>query len=140
MITSTSTVRVRYAETDQMGIVYHANYFAWFELARIDMLDRLGYPYLQMEAEGFLLPVLEIQAKYLRPAKFDDRLKVTVMMKEPPRLKFTLHYQITHPENGLLVEGHSSHAFIDAEGRAIKPPPRFFPMMQAALEADVVLE
>lgn len=139
MITSTSTVRVRYAETDQMGIVYHANYFAWFELTRIDMLDRLGYPYKQMEAEGYLLPVLEIQAKYLRPARFDDIVAVTVMMKEAPRLKFTLEYTITHPENGLLVEGYSRHAFIDAKGRASKPPPRFFPMMQAAMDANVVL-
>lgn len=139
MLTSTSTVRVRYAETDQMGIVYHANYFAWFELARIDMLDRLGYPYKQMEAEGYLLPVLEIQAKYLRPARFDDIVTVTVQMREAPRLKFTLHYTLTHPHNGLLVEGYTRHAFIDSRGRASKPPPRFLPMMEEAFTAGVNL-
>ena len=74
MLSATTEIRVRYAETDKMGVVYHANYFVWFEAARIQLLDDLGLPYNDLEERGYLLPVLECGAKFLQPAHFDDRL------------------------------------------------------------------
>ena len=78
MLYATTEIRVRYAETDKMGVVYHANYFVWFESVRIQLLDDLGLPYNDLEERGYFLPVLECRAKFLQPAHFDDRLTVTV--------------------------------------------------------------
>ncbi|MFT5837368.1 MAG: acyl-CoA thioester hydrolase, partial [Candidatus Azotimanducaceae bacterium] len=75
MIHTISTIRVRYAETDRMDVVYHSNYLIWFETARIQMLDQIGIPYREIEARGLFLPVLTVSAEYKRPARFDDRIE-----------------------------------------------------------------
>ena len=77
-----------------MGIVYHANYFTWFEIARIDLLDSVGCPYKALEKEGFLLPVLEINARYQAPAGFDDVLDVEATISEVPRVKIRIDYRV----------------------------------------------
>ncbi len=76
MIQSRVQVTVRYAETDMMGIVYHANYLPWFEVGRTTLLKEIGVPYRKLEEEGFRLPVLEVSAKYIRPAVYDDTLEI----------------------------------------------------------------
>lgn len=121
VISTTSQVRVRYAETDKMGIVYHTNYFVWFELCRVAMLDELGLPYRELEKRGFLLPVLEISAKYTRPAYFDDIVGVTCFIDEPPGLRINISYEVRRGDE-LLATGNSRHAFMSPEGRAVKPP------------------
>ncbi len=121
MLEHTIQVRVRYAETDQMGFVYHANYLPWFEMARVRMLDALGLPYKQWEAEGVFLPVLEAHLRYRQPAFFDDTLDVQVFLKEKPTVRIRLEYAVKR-DGTLLAEGHTLHAWINGEGRGIRPP------------------
>ena len=124
MLSSTTQIRVRYAETDMMGIVYHANYFAWFEAARIQLLDDLGIPYRQLDESGHLLPVLECEAKFILPARFDDRLSVQVRIEELPIARIEARYEVKREED-TLATGCTTHAFMSPEGRVIRPPEEF---------------
>ena len=122
MIQSRVQVTVRYAETDMMGIVYHANYLPWFEVGRTTLLKEIGVPYRQLEEEGFRLPVLEISAKYLKPATYDDAVLVITTLRERPLLRIRLVYEVRRGDE-LLVTGTSVHAFVDKAGRPVRPPP-----------------
>ena len=95
---TTSSVRVRYAETDKMGVVYHSNYLIWFEIGRTTLLKEIGLPYRELETAGFRLPVLEVTAKYLRPAVYDDVLTIITTMREKPLLRITLEYEVRRGE------------------------------------------
>jgi acyl-CoA thioester hydrolase len=121
MIVSQAQVTVRYAETDMMGVVYHANYLPWFEVGRTTLLKEVGVPYRQLEAEGFRLPVLEISAKYLRPALYDDLITVITRLKEKPIIRIKLEYEVRRGDE-LLATGQSIHAFIDLAGKPVRPP------------------
>ena len=90
MIAARAEVTVRYAETDMMGIVYHANYLPWFEVARTQLLREQGFPYRQLEADGFRIPVLEVSAKYRRPALYDDTLTIVATLREKPLLRIRI--------------------------------------------------
>ena len=131
MIESRATVTVRYAETDMMGIVYHANYLPWFEVGRTTLLKEIGVPYRQLEEEGFRLPVLEISAKYLRPAVYDDTLEIVTTIREKPLVRIRLEYEVRRGGE-LLVTGSSVHAFVDRDGRPVRPPPWASEKIQAA--------
>jgi acyl-CoA thioester hydrolase len=123
--TSASRVRVRYAETDTMGVVYYANYFVWFEVARTDLLREAGWSYRDMEAEGFMLPVLEANCVYRRPAKYDDELDVrtTGELVSPVRVRFA--YDVVRPaDDQLLATGYTVHASLDRGGRPCRVPDR----------------
>ncbi|WOO42380.1 thioesterase family protein [Rubellicoccus peritrichatus] len=128
MIESTCEIRVRYAETDKMGFVYHSNYFIWFEAARVQMLDELGLPYTEIEANGLMLPLIECSAKFSRPARFDDRVKIHLSIPEKPRLRLKVHYKVTCKEVH-LAEGFTQHVFVDLEGRPAKPPASFMALV-----------
>ena len=128
MIQSRASVTVRYAETDMMGIVYHANYLPWFEVARTQLLREQGFPYRQLEADGYRIPVLEVAAKFIRPAVYDDNLTIVVIMREKPLLRIRLEYEVFRGEE-LLASGHSAHAFCDLNGRPTRPPPAFVAKM-----------
>ena len=130
MITSRSAVTVRYAETDMMGIVYHGNYLPWFEIGRTNLLKEQGIPYRALEAEGYRLPVLEVAVKYHRPALYDDTIAVITKLREKPLLRIRLEYELFRG-NELLVTGHTLHAFIDREGKPVRPPPAFTARMSA---------
>jgi acyl-CoA thioester hydrolase len=130
MIQSRVQVTVRYAETDMMGIVYHANYLPWFEVARTALLREQGFPYRQLETDGYRIPVLEVSAKFVRPALYDDTLTVVATMKEKPLLRIRLEYEVFRGEE-LLATGHSSHAFCDLHGRPTRPPAAFVAKMSA---------
>lgn len=121
MIRSRVQVTVRYAETDMMGIVYHANYLPWFEVGRTTLLKEIGVPYRKLEEEGFRLPVLEVSAKYLRPALYDDTLDVVTTLSERPLLRIRLDYEVRRGDE-LLATGNSVHAFVDREGKPVRPP------------------
>ena len=130
MIHSETEIRVRYAETDKMGIAYHGNYFTWFEVARVSMLDELGIPYRDLEAEGFLLPVLECRAKFLRSAFFDDILTVKSFMDESPLARIQLRYEVFRGEE-LLCKGETVHGFVTTKGEITRPPERFIELARA---------
>jgi acyl-CoA thioester hydrolase len=121
MIRSNCQVTVRYAETDMMGIVYHANYLPWFEVGRTTLFKQIGVPYRQLEEEGFRLPVLEISAKYTRPALYDDTLEIVTTLRDKPLLRLRLEYEVRRGEE-LLATGTSLHAFVDRQGRPVRPP------------------
>jgi acyl-CoA thioester hydrolase len=121
MIQSRVEVTVRYAETDMMGIVYHANYLPWFEVGRTTLLKEIGVPYKKLEEEGFRLQVLEISAKYLRPAVYDDTLVIVTTVNERPLLRIRLEYEVRRGEE-LLATGASVHAFVDRQGKPVRPP------------------
>jgi acyl-CoA thioester hydrolase len=118
-----SRVRVRYAETDQMGVVYYANYFVWFEVARTDLLRDAGWTYRAMESEGFFLPVIEAGCQYTQSAKYDDNLEIRThgRLLSPARLKF--EYEILRPpDNSVLATGYTVHVVLDRSGRPCRLP------------------
>jgi len=122
---SISRVRVRYAETDKMGVVYYANYFVWFEVGRTDLLRESGWDYREMEKEGYALPVIEAHCTYREPAKYDDVLDVrtTGMLLSPVRVQFT--YEIVRAADAaMLATGTTIHATLDRAGRPCRLPER----------------
>ncbi|MFM8336735.1 MAG: acyl-CoA thioesterase [Opitutaceae bacterium] len=134
MIESRTQVTVRYAETDMMGVVYHGNYLPWFEVGRTTLLKELGLPYRQLEEEGFRLPVLEVSARYLRPAVYDDTVTIVTRLHDRPLLRIRLDYEVKRGEE-LLATGHTVHAFIDREGRPVRPPASAVAVFNAAFRA-----
>jgi len=122
---SISHVRVRYAETDRMGVVYYANYFVWFEVGRTDLLRQSGWSYREMEVDGYALPVIDAHCAYLESAKYDDDLEVRTVgtMMSPVRVQFT--YEIVRPSDGArLATGATIHAALDRRGRPCRLPER----------------
>jgi acyl-CoA thioester hydrolase len=116
---------VRYAETDKMGVVYYANYFVWFEVARCDLLRSLGWSYREMEAEGVSLPVIEASCGYRGPTYYDDEIEVRtrVVLKSPVRLEF--EYEVVRRDEGMVAAvGRTVHAAINANGRPCRLPER----------------
>lgn len=133
MIQSRADVVVRYAETDMMGVVYHGNYLPWFEVGRTTLLKELGLAYRQLEADGYRLPVLEVSAKYFRPALYDDTLTIVTTLRERPLLRIRLEYEVRRGEE-LLATGMTVHAFIDREGKPVRPPPAAVAVFAAAFK------
>jgi acyl-CoA thioester hydrolase len=121
MIQSRAQVVVRYAETDMMGVVYHGNFLPWFEIGRTTLLKEMGLPYRQLEAEGYRLPVLEVGAKYFRPALYDDTITILTTIHDKPLLRIRLEYEVKRGEE-LLATGFTVHAFIDHSGKPVRPP------------------
>ena len=122
---STSRVRVRYAETDKMGVVYYANYLVWFEVGRTDLLRSTGWSYREMETEGFQLPVIDVQCQYRAPAKYDDEIEVrtTGGIVSPVRVQFD--YQVVRAaDDAVLATGRTVHAVLDRSGRPRRLPDR----------------
>jgi acyl-CoA thioester hydrolase len=122
---SISRVRVRYAETDQMGVVYYSNYFVWFEVGRTDLLRASGWTYPEMEADGVSLPVIEARCEYKLPARYDDDLEIrtTGTLVSPVRVAF--NYEIVRPTDAQnIATGHTVHASLDRSGRPCRLPDR----------------
>ena len=122
---STSRIRVRYAETDAMGVVYYANYLLWFEVGRTDLLRGAGWSYRELEADGYMLPVLEAHCEYRQPARYDDELdvKTTGALVSPVRVKFV--YDVVRLADDVqLATGFTVHASIDRGGRPCRLPDR----------------
>jgi len=122
-------IRVRYEETDKMGIVYHAKYFHWFEVARIQLLDEIGMPYKSLEQNGFFLPVLDCYATFKKPAQFDDRLSVFADASFQSLLRLKIKYQVFRGSEKLAL-GSTTHAFVDGEGKVVRPPESFAKFIQ----------
>ncbi|MGE0041978.1 MAG: acyl-CoA thioesterase [Vicinamibacterales bacterium] len=128
---SETRLRVRYAETDKMGVVYYANYLVWFEIGRTDWLRETGWTYREMEAEGLSLPVIEAHAEYRLGARYDDEIAVRTRasLASPVRLKFD--YEIIRvADEARLAAGHTVHATIDRAGRPVRLPARVRELIQ----------
>ena len=122
---ATSTLRVRYAETDKMGVVYYANYLVWFEVARADLLRSLGWSYREMELAGISLPVIEAHCEYLRPARYDDEIEVRAegRLLSPVRMEF--EYQVVKiQDQTVAASGKTVHAALDTSGKPCRLPAR----------------
>lgn len=118
MFESTTQVRVRYAETDQMNVVYHGNYAQYFEVARAEAIRKLGFTYKDMEQLGTYMPVTELHCKYLRPAHYDDLLSIKVMLKTlPPDHRIVFDHEVYNEAGMLLTVGKAVLYFIDAKTR-----------------------
>lgn len=113
---SETTLRVRYAETDQMGIVYHSNYLIWFEVGRTELFRNSGLPYTVFEEQGLSLAVVEASCRYRQPAKYDDELVVCTRLEKFTSRIITFSYQVMK-EDILLTDGKTSHVFLNNEGR-----------------------
>ena len=116
---------MRYAETDTMGVVYYANYLVWFEVARTDVLRQAGWSYREMEADGYMLPVLEANCVYRQPARYDDEIDVraTGALVSAVRVKF-VYDVVRAADDVLLASGYTVHASIDRSGRPCRLPDR----------------
>ena len=122
---ATTNVRVRYAETDQMGVVYYANYFVWFEVARTDLLRSLGWSYREMEEAGVVLPVIEATCQYRRPARYDDELEIstTGRVTSPVRMEFDYEVRVKGQDDSIAT-GRTAHAAVTKLGKPCRLPAR----------------
>ena len=116
-------VRVRYAETDQMGVVYHGNYAQYFEMGRVEWLRNMGVSYKWMEENGVMLPVVSLSMNFKKPARYDDLLTVKTILKSQTSVKIEFDYEIYNENGELLTTGYSMLVFVDRNtGRPILPP------------------
>jgi acyl-CoA thioester hydrolase len=121
-----SQIRVRYAETDAMGIVHHSRYYPWFEIARDEFVKSLGFKYSQMEKEGLCLPLIETGAKYKEGARYDDELTVTCKLTKMTYVRCTFTYEvIRNSDNKVLTVGKTSHAFCNSHLNPINLKKKF---------------
>lgn len=124
-------IRVRYADTDQMRIVYNGKYLEYFEVGRTELIRACGYPYAQLERDGILLPLVEAHCRYHQPARYDDLLTVISEVRETPRSTLRIDYRIVMENDDgrdatLITTGYTVHAFLDVERqRPVRPTAAF---------------
>jgi len=117
------TIRVRYAETDRMGLLHHANYFVYFEMARTELLRQRGISYREIEDAGHFLVIVDIDCKFKRPAHYDDLLTVRTIVERVTHVKIVHRYEVFR-DGLLLAEGHSTLACVDRDGKPQALPER----------------
>lgn len=131
MFISESQIRVRYAETDQMGFAYYGNYAAYYEVARADAMRKLGMTYREMEEKGVFMPIVRMTTTYIRPARYDDLLTVKVIVHEIPGAKMHFDYEVYNEQKVLINKGDTTLAFIKKEsGRPCAAPAWFLKRLQ----------
>lgn len=113
MYKNETKIRVRYGETDQMGVVYHANYASYFEVGRTEWLREYGITYKSMEENGIMLPVISLEIKYKNSAKYDDLLTVKTSIKKLPTARIEFDYELLNDKNEILAIGKTDLVFID---------------------------
>ena len=114
MFIEKTTCRVRYCETDQMGIVNNGVYPNWFEVGRTELFRQLALPYSEFEKKGFFMPLIEMHIKYHFPAYYDEIVTVTAMIRELPVTRVVIHYEIHNEKGKLIVTGETTQVFLDA--------------------------
>jgi len=125
MFKAETTLRVRYAETDQMGYVYYGNYAMYFEVGRVEALRQAGFSYKKMEEDGLIMPVLENQTKYLRPGKYDELLTIKTTIPEMPGIRIKFSYEVFNEAAELITEGHTILTFLKKYTHKPSRPPQF---------------
>lgn len=119
MITSKSTIRVRYDEVDQMGYVYHGNYAKYYHVARTDLLHKLGVSDKELENEGLILPVIEMKSRFIKPIFYDDTIIIHASLIEKPRSRMKFSYKIFNKENEIVNEASTTLVFMEEKNRRL---------------------
>ena len=136
-----TSIRVRYAETDQMGVVYYGNYPQYFEVGRVESLRSLGMTYKQMEEDGIMLPVLKLEVKYLKPALYDDLLTIETRIETLPSTRITFHHSVFNEQGTRLTEGLVELVFVNrTTRRPCKAPNDFLQRIEPYFRDDQNLE
>ena len=127
MLSHTTTIRVRYADTDKMQFVYNGKYLEYFEVGRTEILRNVGLPYSELEKTGYQLPVMEAGLKYKNPAHYDDELNIEATIKELYTAKVHIEYKITRKEdNALIATGFTDHMFMREDTKKPTKPPKIY--------------
>jgi acyl-CoA thioester hydrolase len=135
MVSHEIQLRVRYAETDQMGYVYYGNYATYFEVARVETFRHIGFSYKEMEDEGIMMPVLEYKTKYIKPAYYDDLLTIKIIIKEKPGVRIRFEYEVYNEANILLNVSETTLVFVNkATGKPSMPGGHFQQLMHRFFE------
>jgi acyl-CoA thioester hydrolase len=123
MLKHQTTYRVIYGDTDKMGIAYYGNYLRWFEIGRTEMIRSWGLPYKSLEDKGIFLPVSEAFCKFLAPAQYDDILVIRTTLDTELKAGMKFDYEVYNQnDEKLLTTGYTKHAFMDPQGRVVRPP------------------
>ncbi|PWS33636.1 acyl-CoA thioesterase [Pedobacter paludis] len=123
MYSHSTKIRVRYGETDQMGYMYYGNYAQYYEVGRVEMLRSLGMSYSSMEAEGIMMPVLELKCKYIKPALYDQEITVKTIIKELPGIRIYFEYELYNEKEELINLGSTTLVFVDMKKNKPTTPP-----------------
>ncbi|MEO8794241.1 MAG: thioesterase family protein [Daejeonella sp.] len=126
MFIHSTKLRVRYAETDQMGYMYYGNYAQFYEVGRVEMLRSLGMTYKSMEESGIMMPVLDLKCKYIKPALYDEEITVKVIMNKMPAVRIHFRYELFNESQELINEGETTLVFIDIKRNKPCLPSRDF--------------
>jgi acyl-CoA thioester hydrolase len=123
MLINETQLRVQYYETDQMGVVHHSNYIRYFEIGRTEMMRRIGLTYKEVEDSGTVMPIIGVEARYFFPAHYDEIICVKSFIKEMPKARMTVYYEIYNEQGKLLADGNTTLAFLNKEtGRPQRAP------------------
>ncbi len=137
MLSYTAQIRVRYADTDKMGVVYYANYAVFYEVARTELFRHIGFPYSSLEEQGIALPVVELVSHYHKSAHYDELLNVQVSIRQMPTAKVVFFYEIRNEQGDLLNDGQTTLVFVNMQtGR----PTRIPADVRAAMEQYFTVE
>lgn len=131
MYTHSTKIRVRYGETDQMGYVYYGNYAEYYEVARVEMLRSLGMDYASMERTGVMMPVLELNCKYIKPALYDQEITIKTTVAELPGVRIYFKYELFNEAEELINIGSTTLVFVDmVKNKPCLPPEDFMEKMR----------
>ncbi|MBO6497596.1 MULTISPECIES: acyl-CoA thioesterase [Roseivirga] len=123
MYVAETQVRVRYAETDQMGYAYYGNYATYYEVGRVEALRQLGFQYKEMEENGIMMPVTDLKCKFLKPARYDELITIRVIIKALPSVRMYFYYEVLDADGNKLNEGETTLVFINmSSNRPCKAP------------------
>ena len=134
MIENFAKIKVRFSETDAMGIVYHANYLKWFEVARLELVSGLGLSYKELSQAKIHLPVIEAKLKYHQPAVFDDEVIVFARILTRPSVKIVISYELKRGDS-ILCTGETTHVFVNEKNLPMKPPASYLDTMRRAFDS-----
>lgn len=135
MITKDVKIRVRYKDTDKMGVVYHSNYIVYYEVARTEMLRELDIPYSEMEAQGVMMPILEIESKYIAPAYYDEEITVRAIIDAEPMARINVRYEVFNEAGQTINTGHTVLGFVNSTTRRpCRAPQQFVEIIRKELE------
>lgn len=132
MYQAKTQVRVRYAETDQMAYVYYGNYATYYEVARVEALRQLGFDYAALEDQGVMMPVLDLQCKFLKPAKYDEILTIVVSIPKLPSVKMFFEYEVLNSSGAMINTGSTTLVFLDKESqKPVRAPESLISVMKS---------
>jgi acyl-CoA thioester hydrolase len=125
MIHSSFFIRVRYADTDKMGVVYNSNYLKFFEIGRTELMRQYGLPYKDVEEQGYLLPLIDSYLKFINPARYDDNIEIYTILEMESLVKIKFNYEL-RVEDRVIATGYTRHTFVGADSLKPVRTPKFF--------------